>query len=142
MSPQILKVGDMWKPILVALTLAVTSQSMASEPVRSLNSDLFIPNGELEALRQKALSGDPQAALRLELYYAMWAHDSLDEFRWASIGAENGNAVSEYNFGFLLWRKQTVADKIRAMYWMAKAADAGDARAAANLAHMQKGEEF
>ena len=142
MSPQILKVGDMWKPILVALTLAVTSQSMASEPVRPLNSDFFIPNGELEALEQKALSGGPQAALRLEMYYAVWAHDSQGEFRWASIGAENGNAASEFDFSLLLWRKKTDADKIRAMYWMTKAADAGKPDAPAVLAHMQKGEEF
>ena len=132
----------MWKPILVALALAVTSQSMASEPLRPLNADFFIPKVELDVLKQKALTGDPQAALRLEMYYAVWAHDSQGEFQWASIGAENGNAASEFDFSLLLWRKQTDADKIRAMYWMAKAADAGTPRAPAVLAHMQKGEEF
>ncbi|TDK23150.1 hypothetical protein E2F46_12375 [Luteimonas aestuarii] len=71
-------------------------------------------------LENEALRGSEAAARRIALYHGT-RNDKLFEY-WSWIGAENGDGISQFNYASMLRGKSDAYSKIRAIYWMEKAA--------------------
>lgn len=98
--------------------------------------------GSVDELQKRALAGDPLAAAALQLEFAKKNSDR--ELYWTRIAAENGHAVSQYNLAYEYWANGAGSeqDKIRAKFWLRKAADGGDPLAAATLEKLNAGEPW
>jgi TPR repeat protein len=126
------------KSITIALAAAIsvtgtTASSQSNTPSASgiqspkpLNSDAEIARAQVPVLEKDALSGDPRAAFRLAMYYDLIVMDMRKYEYWTTIAAENGNIVGEYNLGYLLANRGGDLNRKRAIYWLKKAALAGD----------------
>lgn len=77
-----------------------------------------------------AHAGDIKAARELaDIYSVYGAVDEEKWLYWETIGAENGSVVAQYNLASLLLNEMSnkVPDsKVRAMFWLRKAAAKGD----------------
>jgi TPR repeat protein len=77
-----------------------------------------------ECLREKAMSGDGEAALQLADDSLKTSHEVM--VYWYRIAAENGNATGQYNYGvFLVDDSKRTSDCVRALFWFKKAAAQG-----------------
>lgn len=96
----------------------------------------------VDDLQRLALSGDPLAAAAMQLRFAKTDPD--ETLYWTRIAAENGHTVSQYNLAFEYWAHGAGSerDKIRAKFWLGKAAEGGDALAAAKLERLNVGEPW
>jgi TPR repeat protein len=111
----------------------------ASAP--KIDPQFDIPKDKMEQVKKAALSGDGPAALRLEMYYGFGLGNSQMEEYWAAVGSEDGSVTCEHNLGQILWQKDTKEDRLRAVYWLKKASDNGDAQSTDMLAKIAKGDE-
>jgi TPR repeat protein len=94
----------------------------------------------LAELQDKAMKGDPEAALRLGFWYAEGTGVTRSYQRaakWWRVAAEAGIAGAQLNLGRLYARGQGVEqDWQEAFAWFGKAADQGHARAQCELAQL------
>jgi TPR repeat protein len=60
------------------------------------------------------------------MYYALIVSDRGKYEYWTTVAAENGSPIGEYNLGHLLADRGGGADRRRAIYWLKKAALAGE----------------
>lgn len=111
--------------ILLVISLSVWSVH-AKEPA-DMPSDI-------KCLQKLALSGDRQAARRLAIIYGKI--DLKVSKYWYMIGAENGDPASQYSYAILLMDEGSDVSKRRAVFWLRRAAEAGDKDASAKLARM------
>ncbi len=72
------------------------------------------------SLEKQALQGSGLAAREIALFHGT-RDDRLFEY-WNQIGAENGDGLCQYNYASILWDKKDSYSKMRAIYWMRKAA--------------------
>lgn len=72
---------------------------------------------------QKALDGDALAARQCVDRYSS---EPIIRRYWMQIGAENGDAVSQYSFAMTLLSGKNKLERRRAIYWLEKAAAQGD----------------
>ena len=64
---------------------------------------------DLEALRQRALAGDPVAQFNMGVRYAEGrgvAPDLLEAAKWYSAAADQGDAQAQFNLGLLFYQGQ------------------------------------
>ena len=103
---------------------------------QDLGSDLDISESEILQLEREALNGSGEAALRLCLYYEIRKEDLEETMYWECIAAENGHVVSQYNYAIHLLNENYIKAyytdpkminraKIRARFWLKKAAEQG-----------------
>lgn len=59
------------------------------------------------------------------MYYGMTRVDLEASLRWAIIGAENGDARSQWLAFSLLENRMAADDRARARFWLRRAADQG-----------------
>ncbi len=71
-------------------------------------------------LEEKALQGSGQAAREVALIHGT-SDEKLFEF-WSWIGAENGDPLCQFNYASILRGRKDPYSKLRAIYWMKKAA--------------------
>lgn len=71
-------------------------------------------------LEHEALRGSGSAARRVALYHGT-RNDRLFEY-WSWIGAENGDGISQFNYASMLRGKSDAYSRLRAIFWMEKAA--------------------
>ena len=113
-----------FKPQIILIAALIASNASAS--------------CDADCLKQKALFGDPQAAL-------MMAEQSIksnrnDMIYWYRIAAENGSVVGQSNYGVFLVSESKRSDEcVRALFWLKKAALAGNAYAKDYIAPLEKG---
>ncbi|MGC8467380.1 MAG: tetratricopeptide repeat protein [Acidithiobacillus sp.] len=97
---------------------------------------------DLEALRQRALAGDPVAQFNMGVRYAEGrgvAPDLLEAAKWYSAAADQGDAQAQFNLGLLFYQGQGLPRNLVYAYELFRAAAAqGDARAAAGLAALDR----
>lgn len=98
------------------------------KPVAGI-SGLAIAEKDIPVFEGKALDGDPEAAQRLCSFYHIRG-DRSHAVYWATIAAENGSVVGQYNLGFLLRDDPDPKNQRRARYWLKRAAESGDEMAA------------
>jgi hypothetical protein len=90
---------------------------------------LIIPDVELPKLEREALKGSPDAAFRLYRYHQSVRLDFKEGLFWAQIAAENGHPVGQYNLGFLWRNDPDPRNRLRARFWLERAAEKGDSLA-------------
>ncbi|HXH11320.1 MAG TPA: hypothetical protein VNP04_16355 [Alphaproteobacteria bacterium] len=86
---------------------------------------LIIPEAELPSLKHEALKGSPDAAFRLSLYYESVRLDFKEGLFWTQIAAENGHPSGQYNYGFRLRNDPDPRNRLRARFWLERAAENG-----------------
>jgi len=77
---------------------------------------------DYQCLETIALMGDINSARRLREVHSA---DGEEAEYWVKIAAENGDIVSQFNYGVLLLQK-TGSERYRSIFWFRKAAAAGD----------------
>ena len=115
---------------VAALFVSVMAVAMTPEARRSF-----------EAFERRAESGDAEAQFRLaailEKGYDTIPADTARSLRLLRSSATRGYAPAQNYLGFLYSRGELLAaNRDSAMYWIRRAADGGDAKAAHNLAYM------
>jgi len=97
---------------------------------------------DLEALRQRALAGDPAAQFNMGVRYAQGQGvepDLLEAAKWYSAAADQGDAQAQFNLGLLFYQGQGLPRNLVYAYELFRAAAAqGDERAAAGLAALER----
>jgi hypothetical protein len=90
------------------------------------NSDLLLKTSELKKLSLKAMQGDGNAALNVAHHYTFGMQDEVTGNYWLVIGAENGDARSQWNISLML-NYPPLSDGIttRGVFWVQKAAKNG-----------------
>ena len=71
----------------------------------------------------QALAGDPVAAKACAAPHLKGDQNLLRY--WIQIAAENGDAVSQYNFAIILLNRNIGHDKARAIFWLKKSSGNG-----------------
>ena len=125
---------------LVLGLLGLAAQASAASAPR-IDPQFDIPRDKMDQVKKAALSGDGPAALRLEMYYGFGLSNAQQEEYWATVGSEDGSVTCEHNLGQILWQKDTKEDRMRAVFWLKKASDNGDAQSTDMLAKIAKGDE-
>lgn len=93
---------------------------------------------EFKVLQAKGLQGDPEAALRLSLYYDLCKRDYKEGHFWKMIAAENGHPTGQYNYGFDLSQDSDPRNRQRAKFWLKHAAAKGVKEAQSLLKELEK----
>lgn len=96
---------------------------MGSKPTNPME-ELFVPESEYAQVKQQALAGSAEAALRLERQFSMTAHHTEAIF-WGTIAAENGSRLGAYNLAFTLAHSPYPDQRRRARYWLNKLISTG-----------------
>lgn len=129
----------------VVLALGILAAAMVPTATTSANPDespYQIPPDQLAKLEREALLGDAKAAHRLLSRVALSsaAVDSKETTFWLTVAAENGHPLAQYYLGAMLLGRADRRDQVRAEYWLARAAKAGDESAARLLKRIRRGE--
>lgn len=111
------------------ISTGTTTMSEQGKPVAGIHG-LAIAEKDLPALEEKALDGNPEAARRLSSFYDMVRNDRKQAVYWATIAAENGSVVGQYNLGFLLRDDPDPNNRRRALYWLKRVSESDDKHAA------------
>jgi hypothetical protein len=102
-----------------ALGLRIDKQPARTDPYGSLSEK------EESDFRSSALAGSGADAYHLAMYYGMTKVDLEASLRWAIIGAENGDARSQWLAFSLLENRAEADERARARFWLKRAADQG-----------------
>lgn len=93
-------------------------------PVR-VSGDLDLSAAQQATLGREAIQGSADAARRLASYHSIVRGDRAAMIKWYTIGAENGDAGCAYGLFGLLRNSEDEEERMRALFWLHKAADAG-----------------
>lgn len=119
---------------------AVVAQQLQQQPYwakdRNGNEDLLLSDQQIAADSQKALSGDGDAAKELGGYYLMAVGDRTKAEYWYRIAAENGDPGAQRSYANLLLQDPKES-RVRAIFWLQRAADGGDYLAKVTLEKLQ-----
>lgn len=116
-----MKIRNTGQVLLVALTASVFSVEMNAQDPRT---PMTGQQCAVDCMKEKALSGDREAARNLALVYGKVDFKSMQY--WHLIGAENGDPVSQYNYAFWLLKKGGPQHRERAIFWLKESAKNGD----------------
>lgn len=108
------------------LAMFLLAGCLSGETPLMANKSLEIPAEKIEAFELEALSGSGSAALKLSNHYDAVVLDSTKGTYWATISAENDYSGGMYALGFKLAHKRDEKSRIRARYWLEKAARNGE----------------
>ncbi len=92
-------------------------------------ADYSLSKVEIERLSVDAYQGSSEAAYKILQHYAFAKKNPHKTKRWARIGAENGSPGSQEMMYRLLSFSADMNDQRRALYWLKRAAEAGDENA-------------
>jgi TPR repeat protein len=87
----------------------------------------------LPAFKRAAMRGSSEAAFQVYKHYSEVSPKSKELLFWAAIAAQNGHPDAPYILGKLLLKTGKADDRIRAGFWLRKAAAAGDKNASTLL---------
>ncbi len=96
-----------------------------------------LSDADIEKLQQQALIGAPEPALRLHFFYDRIRQDPNESRFWARISAQNGDPVGQCTFGVILNREPDPKSRLRAKFWLKRAAESGNLHALKLLMHLQ-----
>lgn len=90
---------------------------------------------QIKLLEDMALRGSPGAAFRLFLCYEKYEYkkDHSKSLYWVRIAAQNGHPQGEYNYGLKLKDDPDPKNRLRAGFWLQRAAKQGVKEAEALL---------
>jgi TPR repeat protein len=131
------KYGAVAMLVFLCATQAAMAQTGSRQEI-NLNQSLVLNAKQQQALAVEAMRGSTEAATKLFLFYGFVALNPTEEHRWVVVGAENGDPVAQYNLYKDLINSDDDLDKLRAEFWLKKAAAAGDSRAKSELQDLEK----
>lgn len=88
---------------------------------------------DVARLSEAGADGDPTAAHRLFVHYALQASDTAKADWWEQVAAENGSVVSQYGLWIKFGRARDPAVARRGRFWLRKAAASGHSDAVNDL---------
>ena len=101
---------------------------------------------KLNAVIELCEAGDPEMCgfLGKEFYYGWNVPQDLDRaFRYLTVAAEAGDAISQFTLGFMYWSgRGTEPDREAALRWFLKAAEQGVPEAMYNVAKLLLTKDF
>lgn len=107
------------------------------------SAERLLPMPTAEQLTQykvAAYAGSGTAANALSVFYAKAAPDGEAELYWTMIGAENGDAVAQFNLATLYLQKERGHYSLqRAKYWLNQSASQGSVQAKDLLEDVEAG---
>lgn len=110
---------------LVCVTSGVAwAQKQGEEPIR-LSASMDLTDSQRRHLEVEALKGSPEAARTLANFHFIVRGDREATLRWYTVGAENGDSSCQYTLYGLLKVEPDPDTKLRARFWLKKAADGG-----------------
>ena len=125
--------------VLPSLTVAQVPQLLPPPPEEpsvvlgtpiALADSLLLEDEDRRRLEYKALRGDADSATRVAQHFNTdAARDRVQEHFWWTIAAENGSASAQYNLWFVGHDSLDPDDRVRALFWLERAATAGSAEA-------------
>lgn len=108
------------------LSLSMFSPAMAGDDPVMGNASYIIPADDLPKMRKEALLGSADSAQRLHKFFDFVVLDHSQALYWLQISAENGGAISQYNWGKELINRGDEQNRLRGIYWLRLAAGQGD----------------
>jgi TPR repeat protein len=126
-----------------SLVGSASAQDWWNKPTVTMgNQDMVLSDAEIQSYSQQALQGDIDAAGKLAGFYLIVQGNRNEAEKWYRISAENGSIAAQRGYGEMLLedskKNQNSQSKIRGMYWLKKAMDAGDPMARSALEKPQK----
>lgn len=108
-----------------------TSSVLAQEQGKPVlaNIDYSLSSDDLAKLSAQALDGSIDAAERVSNYYHYIKRDEKQSLHWALVGAENGSTWLQLIVYQDFSESKKTHDHRRALFWLKRAADAGDQNA-------------
>jgi len=100
------------------------------------NQSFALSGYKISELKQSAIGGDAEAAMRLANYYGYFRNDQSKEIYWLRIGADSGSVACQTNLATLLLALRKPESTDEAIHYLHTAADAGDADAQFVLAEI------
>jgi len=109
---------------------------MCDEKPINANEALFLEEKEIIDLSEKAKNGDSEAALSLGSYFSKVLQDRDRAAEWYKQGADNGNAICQYNYALYLMNNGDEKNMNDAINYLKKANEKGFAPAKKKLEKM------
>lgn len=100
-------------------------------------SSFYLDDADLSSLKEKALSGDNAAALRVYRHYEMGKGDPMSSLPWLELAANRSDADAQYILGYTYAHVNLFKNISLAKYWLSEASRNGSAKATALLAELQ-----
>src|SRR5210317_1233912 len=86
--------------IFASLVFLIICQSV-SPPIMG-NQSFALSGYKISEVKQSAIGGDAEAAMRLANYYGYFRNDQSKEIYWLRIGADSGSVACQTNLATLL----------------------------------------
>lgn len=120
-------VARVWVFILLVTTMLAPwlGASAQTEPPQRLGTGLELTSEQQASLALDAVRGSPEAARKLATYHFIVRGDRDLALKWYTVGAENGDAACAFGLYNLLNGSVEEQQRLRAMFWLKKAADDG-----------------
>ncbi|MFZ6655405.1 hypothetical protein [Undibacterium sp. TJN19] len=79
---------------------------------------MYLSKSEIDTLMTDALNGNGIAANKLGMYFDVGDRNYEKCLYWLGMSAELGNAVGQYNYGYVLLRTKTKNNVEQALKWL------------------------
>ncbi len=116
----------------VFLVLSVTACGLIVEnerkPITGASS-FYLSYADLNAMKEKALSGDAKAAFRLYQHYALGKDDIIAAFPWLQIAANGNDPKAQYSLGYTYFFVNLFKNIELAKFWLNAASINGSIKA-------------
>ena len=111
---------------VVGQPISAASQTPIREGVPIMaNQKYVLDAADIPRLREDALKGSGEEALRLAMFFDLVAIDLDQGLYWKTIAVENGSVLAMYNLAQTLRSKADPESKVRARYWFERVVKVG-----------------
>jgi TPR repeat protein len=114
--------------LMLLVTLSISGDYVAagqSERIILATDVKALTTSEVERYTDEAIAGSAEAASTLMDYYQYGKKDAKKARFWAFVGAENGDAMSQFVAYQFLRPSPDLLEQKRSIFWLRKAADGG-----------------
>lgn len=109
--------------VLLCSISAGIASAISSDTI-VVQTSYCLGKGEVAKFSREAMAGSPEAANKLtNMYWMCGLPDRVKTKYWALIGAENGNAESQFRARQTLKVSKDPLERQRALFWLRKAAE-------------------
>lgn len=121
-------------PLFVALFILAGCRGGESKGDYIANKPPGLTPVEVAQLTERAEGGDPKAARELYHFHDIITGDDEAATKWVKMGAEGGDAPSQYCYAMKLLQSRRAEDRKQALTWLKRAGDQGEVLAMSVLA--------
>ncbi|MBQ0167312.1 MAG: sel1 repeat family protein [Treponema sp.] len=88
----------------------------------ALNGVYYLSEVEISSFIERSQNEDVSACIKLAKYYSMYLDKPEEALKYYKIGADVGNDICQYSYGFLLWELKGDSMKEEAVQYLKSAA--------------------